>query len=75
MTFIEKSIFLEMVNSEIKKLPNYDPSIQIIDISVSANGLINYILPNQFEVEKVALAEKYIEKVEHLFNGRYNRLI
>lgn len=75
MNFIEKSVFLEMVNSEIKKLPNYDHSIEIFDISVSANGLINYILPNQFEPEKVALALLYIEQVEHLFNGRYNRLI
>ena len=75
MTFIEKSVFLEMVNIEIRKLLNYDSSIEIIDISVNANGLINYFLPNQFEAEKVALADKYIEKVEHLFSGRYNRLI
>ena len=75
MKFIEKTLFLKMVNAEISKLPDYDPTIEIIDISVNANGLINYFLPNQVETEKFFLAREYIEQVEHLFNGQYNRLI
>lgn len=75
MKFIEKTIFLKMVNSEISKLPNYDSTIKIIDISVNANGLINYFLSNQFEDENFFIAREYIEQVEHLFNGQYNRLI
>ena len=75
MKSIEKTIFLKMVNDEISKLTNYDPTIKIIDISVNENGLINCFLSNHFEGEKFSLALKYIEQVEHLFNGRYNRLI
>jgi len=75
MTFIEKSVFLEMINNEISKLPNYDPSIKIINISVNANGLIDYFLPNQVETKKFLLAREYVEQVEHLFNGQYNQLI
>ncbi len=75
MGFIEKAIFLEQINTEISKLPNYDPTIKIIDVSVNANGLINDFLPNQFDPDKALLALMYIEQVEHLFNGLYNRLI
>lgn len=75
MKSIEKTIFLKMVNSEISKLPDYDPAIKIIDISVDANGLINNFSSNQFEGEKYFLTREYIEQVEHLFNGHYNRLI
>ena len=75
MGFIEKAVFLDQINAEISKLPNYDPTIKIIDVSVNANGLINYFLPNQFEADKAQLASLYIEQIEHLFNGKYNRLI
>jgi len=71
MQTIKKSIFLDLINSEISKLPDYDSSIKIIDISVDANGLINYFLPNQFEINKVLIAREYVERVEHLFNYKY----
>lgn len=74
MNTIPKSDFLNQINAEISKLPNYDAAIKIIDVSVDANGLINYFLPNQFGIGKSLLARTYIEQVEHLFNGRYYRL-
>ena len=73
--FIEKSEFLEQINNEISKLPDYDPQIKIIDVSVNADGFIDYFLPNLFDSKNVQIASVYIELVEHHFNGKYNRLI
>jgi len=75
LNYIEKSELLEQINCEISKLPCYDSNIKIIDISVDANGLINYFLPNQFEEDKVLLAKIYVEQVEHLFNYKYYKVI
>lgn len=75
MQTIKKSFFLDLINEEISKLPSYDSNIKIIDISVDANGLINYFLPNQFEEDKVLLAKIYVEQVEHLFNYKYYKVI
>lgn len=75
MQAIKKSDFLDLINAEISKLPDYDSNIKIIDISVDANGLINYFLPNQFEIDKVLLAREYVEQVEHLLNYKYYKVI
>ncbi|MFW2163063.1 hypothetical protein ACG93T_17080 [Acinetobacter beijerinckii] len=76
MQFIEKTILMQQINDEISKLSNYDPDIEIIDISVNANGFINYFLiSKQFDIPSVIKAQIYVEQVEHLFNGKYNKLI
>ena len=73
MQYIEKSAFLNLVNKEISKLPNYDPSIKIIDISVNANGHIDYFLSSN--PDKLFLALEYMETIDPIFQGKYNRLI
>lgn len=76
MQAIKKSDFLDLINAEISKLPDYDSSIKIIDISVDANGFINdFLISNHFDVLIVKKAEVYLEQVEHLFIRKYNRLI
>ena len=74
MQSIEKKVLLNLINSEISKLPDYDSTIKIIDVSVNANGFIDYFLPNQYESHKLFLALEYMEQIDHIFQGKYNRV-
>lgn len=74
MQSIEKKALLKQINFEISKLQDYDPTIQIIDVSVNANGFIDYFLPNQYESPKLFLALEYMEQIDHIFQGKYNRV-
>ncbi|ENV96618.1 hypothetical protein P7L54_13240 [Acinetobacter bereziniae] len=74
MQSIEKKALLAEINFEISKLKDYDPTIQIIDVSVNANGLIDYFLSNQYESPKLFLALEYMEQIDHIFQGKYNRI-
>ncbi|MBK0063954.1 MULTISPECIES: hypothetical protein [unclassified Acinetobacter] len=75
MISIKKTELLEQVNAEISKLPDYDPSIKIIDISVDRDGNIDYFLPNVYDITKSLLAKEYMEAIDHVFQGKYNILI
>ncbi|MCT9977747.1 hypothetical protein M2R48_05340 [Acinetobacter sp. I-MWF] len=74
MQSIEKKALLNQINFEISKLQDYDPTIQIIDVSVNANGIIDYFLSNQYESQKLFLALEYMEQIDHIFQGKYNRV-
>lgn len=74
MRSIKKSELLAQVNAEISKLHDYDPSIKIIDITVNANGHIDYFLPNVHDITKSLLAREYMEAIDPIFQGKYNIL-
>ena len=75
MQTIKNTTLLDLIDAEISKLPNYESTIKIE--KVSANffaGSLTYISNINATDERIFLVREYIEQIDHIFQGKYNRL-
>jgi len=74
MNVIEHSKLLDLINQEIAKLPDYDESIKVIDVSLNRiTGELTFF-PNVTDSRLFDFRD-YLIQVGSKFNGQYDKII
>lgn len=69
MQLITKNELIELANIELKKLPDYDETIVIVDVKQEGNAFIFWA--DLDTTEKMILANELIEKIDPIFRDKY----
>ena len=74
MKVIEHNKLLDLINAEFAKLPDYDQSIKVIEVSLNRiTGELTFF-PNVTD-SRIFDFRNYLTQVGYKFNGQYEKII